>query len=137
MELWVCPLLAPSCLQQRSVGRGALSPGCSVAGDRRDQEAINDDLQTALVNLSEWEKVHFLHSDVHVYRPPLGKPLPLRFPEQTPDVPKPPPPNKLRDCGHESREDGHIGRWTMTRGGVARDAREATHGTLAAENGTR
>ena len=71
--------LRPSCLQQcSSVGHSALSPGCSVPADGKNHRgvcgqlrsleqggAINYDLQTAVVNLSEWEKVHLLHFDVH------------------------------------------------------------------------
>ena len=131
----VCPLFALSCQQQRSsVGRDAVSPGCSVAADRRDHrgvdgqlrspekgEAIDDDLQTAVVNLSEREKVHLLHSDVHGHSSACLSANPCRCALQSkpPRVPRPPPPNKLRVGGHESQVDGHIGRRTMTRGGVA------------------
>ena len=109
-----------SCLQQRnSVRRGALSPGCSVAEDRRDHRcvddncaplnrgggAINDNLQKAVVNLSEWEKVHLLNFDVHCHSSACLSANPCRCAFQS----KPPASQNPRHDGcHESQVDGHV-----------------------------
>ena len=49
---------------------------------------------------TEREKVYLLYSGVHGHSSAAG-------------VPRTPPPNKLRDGGHESQVDGHIGRRTV------------------------